>query len=85
MVRGFFLGALPFSGEEFRDVAWLAGRSISYDTMLALANVLSSIVIYSQLTSTRRRFVTALTPIVEAVVAVICAGSDWAYAKLEIM
>jgi hypothetical protein len=68
MVRGFFLGALPFSGEEFREVVWLAGRSMSYDTTLALENLLLS---YSQLTSTRRRFVTALAPMVDVVVAVI--------------
>jgi hypothetical protein len=73
MVRGFFFGALPFSGDDCRDVTWLAGRSISCDTISPFA---SSISVYFRLTSTRRRFVTALAPVVEAIVAVICAGSD---------
>jgi len=30
MVRGFFLGAFPFSGDDCRDTTWLLARSTSY-------------------------------------------------------
>lgn len=31
IVLTFFLGALPFSGDEFRELEWLPGRSMSYE------------------------------------------------------
>jgi hypothetical protein len=30
IVRGFFFGAFPFSGEDWRDALWLPGTSMSY-------------------------------------------------------
>lgn len=35
MVRAFFLGALPFSGDEFLELVWLLGTSTSYNERLA--------------------------------------------------
>tara|TARA_R110002003_G_scaffold351_9_gene18925 strand:- start:314 stop:730 length:417 start_codon:yes stop_codon:yes gene_type:complete len=36
IVLAFFLGAFPFSGDEFLEVDGLLGTSISYDFMLAM-------------------------------------------------
>jgi hypothetical protein len=36
IVLAFFLGAFPFSGDEFLEVDGLLGTSISYDSMLAM-------------------------------------------------